>query len=95
MKIIQNKLEPSWERIEGTQEGRRVSSIEGHLEVQLTEDEIMLYKDEEDEVIRQVTIPLKSLGLPSSILSVKWNYDLDEDSLILEAEEVESEEDFP
>jgi hypothetical protein len=95
MKTITNSLEPSWERIEGTKEGRRVAEIKGHLEVQLTDDEIQAYENDEEEVIRQITIPLRSLGLPNSVLSVEWNWDLSNDSLIIEAEEVEAEEDFP
>ena len=97
MKIHKNTLEAIWERVEGTKEGKRVVDIVGGLDVELTDDEIQAYEEDEEELVKQITIPLKNLGFPKSVLGVRWFHELASNFLTLTVnpDELEAEIEFP
>lgn len=93
--IVENSLECIWESC--GKECKRAIGISGKLVVQLTDEEIQWYEDDEEEFVKQLTIPLTGLGLPRSVLSVHWLHELANDTLTLESDdtEIEAEKDFP
>ena len=82
MKIIKNTLECRFEREDGTQ-AARYWKITGELVVQLTDEEIQNYEHDEEEVVKEITLPLFKLGIVNDVKSVAWLHELANDTLTL------------
>lgn len=106
MQIIKNTLHCRMEvdfqlayQFGGVMEVReaRCEEITGELIVQLTDEEIQNYEADEEEVVKEITLPLQKLGIPKSVLGIAWYHELANDTLTLTPnnDELEAEIDWP